>query len=188
MFGRPKQWQAMLVWIRNYGNNRLIRTVAIRNTKERQQHVSMHAHRIHADLAPASRHRLKHQIPCNPFSGNSSRKDTAKKHPPDTIIHRPLRFQNFKAQGSKSRGKIGPSILGLTSLTLSDVEEEGRKGQILYKSDPTGSAEVSTVEIAADGIVGSEATNEEYPRHHHRRIHTRLHNQRLRSVQIVLTY
>ena len=132
----------------------------------------MHAHRIHADLAPASRHRLKHQIPCNPFSGNSSRKDTAK----DTILHRPLRFQNFKAQGSKSRGKIGPSILGLTSLTLSDVEEEGRKEQILHKSDPAGSAEVSTMEIAANGIVGSEATNDEYPRRHHRRTHTRLHN------------
>lgn len=132
----------------------------------------MHAHRIHADLAPASRHRLKHQIPCNPFSGNSSRKDTTKKHPPDTILHRPLRFQNFKAQGSKSRGKIGPSILGLTSL----VEEEGRKVQILHKSDPTGSAEVSTMEIAANLIVGSEATNDEYPRRHHRRTHTRLHN------------
>lgn len=135
----------------------------------------MHAHRIQADLAPASRHRLKHQILCNPFSGNSSRKDTAKKHPSDTILHRPLRFQNFKAQGSKSRGEFGPSIVGLTSLTLSDVEEEGRKEQILHKSDPAGSAEVSTMEIAANGIVGSEATTTN-TRGHHRRTHTRLHN------------
>lgn len=71
---------------------------------------------------------------------------------------------------------IGPSILGLTSLTLSDVEEEGRKEQILHKSDPANSAEVFTMEIAANGIVGSEATNDEYPRRHHRQTHTRLHN------------
>ena len=121
----------------------------------------MHAHRIHADLAPASRHRLKHQFFYSRSSGNSSRKDTTKKHPPDTILHRSLRFQNFKAQGSKSRGKIGHSILGLASLTLSDVEEEGRKEQIPHKSDPAGSAEVSTMEIAANSIVGSETTNDD---------------------------
>ena len=34
MFGRPKQWQAMLVWIWNYGNNRLIRMVAIETQKK----------------------------------------------------------------------------------------------------------------------------------------------------------
>ena len=121
----------------------------------------MRAHRIRADLAPASRHRLKHRIPYNPSSGNSSRKDTTKKYPPDTILHRSLRFQNFKVQGPKSKAKSGPSILGLASLTLSDVEEEGRKEQIPHKSDPTGRSDVSIMEVAGNGIIGSDTTNDD---------------------------
>ena len=80
-------------------------------------------------------------------------KDATQKQHPDPTLRRLLRPKSFKAQASKSNGKIKSSNLGLSSLTLADFEGEAGEDQILQAKDPNG--RIATVSPnTGDSIAG----------------------------------
>ena len=155
MLGHPEQWQAFIKWLWNYGNDRLIRQAAIearRNGKKASQH---NVRTTDSSLRLASRYRSKPQSCSDLSRGNPSRKGPTQKHPSELALHRSLRSRTFKAQASKSKGKMKPSDLGLASLTLADIEGQAGGDQTLREKDPNGRiATVSPTGFAANDVAG----------------------------------
>ncbi|KAL9135952.1 MAG: hypothetical protein Q9175_002850 [Cornicularia normoerica] len=142
MLGHPEQWQAMMKWLWNYGNDRLIRQAAIEARRK------------------ASRQHINPPIPSDLSKPNSSRRDPAQKHPLDFALHRSLRPKHFKAQASKSKGKRKPSNLGMASLTLEDIEGEAGEDQTLQEKDPNVQTALAfRTEISAESDTGLNITS-----------------------------
>ena len=78
----------------------------------------------HADKRIASRRSSKPQISSDASTTILNQQDATRKQPPGLTLHRPLHSKIFKVQVSKRKGKINPSDLDLSSLTLADIERE----------------------------------------------------------------
>ena len=153
MFNRPDQRQALVKWLWNYGNDRLIRQAAIQ-ARRKGRPLPQHIHStLRLTCASASRRQCKSQ--------------THSSHPPtDSILHRSPRPQQFKTQASsKSKGKIISSNLGLASLSLTDVEGGGaREDKTLRERDLNwGLVTVSPTERSAGDMAEMKTESDDVP-------------------------
>ena len=138
MLGRPEQWQSFISWLWDYGNNRLIYQAAIRARIKGTLSLGILMRMTYTNLCIASRRPSKPQISSDASTTTLNQQDAPRKQPLGLTLHRPLRPKMFKVQILKRKGKINPSDLDLSSLTLADIEGEVGGDQTLQEKDPNG--------------------------------------------------
>ena len=141
-----------MTWIWNYGNDRLVRMVAIKARKKGNiTFLCTHTEPmlIFSQYSiTVSSHGFPSVPPAAVQAGEIPRRSILLISP--FIDHYVLKYP---------RHMFRPSNLGLASLTLTDVEEEVGKEQLPHRSDTKGTAVVSPIEVDAVGIARLETTN-----------------------------